>query len=103
MSEDQVTDKFAGSHSLIVPSEDGSRVEGIRLESSTFRQVAHLVLGDWDAVNTIKNIEVSSIKPIDFSEKLQLWHVRVGNAIVNIPPENVVYHFDMPLPKEDVE
>lgn len=85
-------------HSLY--SVDGERLKGIRLKPLYFRDIAFRIIGNHTDALKLRHIAVTSVTLGTFMKETDLWHVKVGNAILNINPEGVMYYFDVPVPKK---
>lgn len=106
MKQDKLLDSFQGHHCLVAVNDDGTRMTGLKLESSTFQRIARLVVEDADEIANLSNVEVKMVKPQDFTPSMSLWHVRARNAIFNIHHRHVEFYFDVPIPigeKDDRE
>ena len=85
-------------HSLFV--EKDGRIEGIKLKANYFKDIAYRAIGDYSDSVKVKNLAVSAFSLNTFAKETDMWHVKVGNAILNINPEGVIFYFDVPVPKE---
>ena len=88
------------THSLYTV--ENNRLKGIRLKMPYVRDIAYRILGNYSDALKVRHIAVKSVTLGTFMKETDLWHIKVGNAIMNINPEGVMYYFDVPVPK-DVE
>ena len=97
-AEEKVDQHPGMMHSLYTV--ENNRIKGIKLKTTYYRDIAFRIIGNYSDALKAKNVAVKSITLGTFMTETDLWHVKVGNAILNINPEGVMYYFDVPVPKK---